>query len=104
MRVESGGASLTYSADTAPCDAVVEHAAGSGLFICEAALGLGSERGERGHSSAEEAGEMAARAGVGRLVLTHYPAEYAPEALVEAAERRFRGPVEAAYDGMEIAV
>jgi ribonuclease BN (tRNA processing enzyme) len=102
MRVESGDASLTYSADTAPCDAVVELAKDSGLFLCEASLGLGSEQGERGHTSAEEAGEMASRGRVGRLVLTHYPAEYPAEALVEAARRRYDGPVEAAYDGMEI--
>ncbi len=47
---------------------------------------------------------MAARACAGRLVLTHYPAEYSPEALVEAAARCYDGPIAAAFDGMEIAL
>ncbi len=104
IRAECDGESITYSADTAPCEAVIEHARTSSLFLCEAALGLGSEEGERGHSSAWEAGEMAQRAGVERLVLTHYPAEYTPQALVEAAQTRFSGPVSAAEDGAQFSI
>jgi len=104
VRAGRDGASVTYSSDTAPCDAVVELARDSSLFLCEASLGLSSEDGERGHSSAEEAGEMASRAGVGRLVLTHYGAAYSAAALVEAAKRRFNGPVEAADDGAQFSV
>jgi ribonuclease BN (tRNA processing enzyme) len=104
VRVDRDGASITYSADTAPCDAVVEHAATSSLFLCEAALGLDTEEGSRGHSSAYEAGEMARRAGVARLVLTHYPARYDAHALVEAARSRFTGPISAAEDGGQFSV
>lgn len=104
IRAQSDGASITYSADTAPSEAVVEHARTSSLFLCEAALGLGTEQGERGHSSAAEAGEMANRAGVERLVLTHYPAGYSVEALVEAAKSRFAGLVSAADDGAQFSV
>jgi ribonuclease BN (tRNA processing enzyme) len=104
VRVQRNGAALTYSADTAPCDAVIELARGSSLFLCEAALGLDTESGARGHSSAQEAGTMAARAGVERLVLTHYPAWYSPGALVEAAQRGFGGYVEAASDGLNYVI
>ncbi len=91
IRADCDGRSLTYSADTAPSEAVAEHARGSALFLCEAALELGTEEGERGHMSASEAGEMARRADVGRLVLTHYPAAAAPQALVAAAKETFLG-------------
>jgi len=104
-RAERDGASIAYSADTAPCDAVVEAAAGASIFVCEAGFGL--ERGEverRGHCSAEEAGEMAQQAGVSRLVLTHYPAAFEPQALVDAAKRRFAGTVLAAEDGLTLEV
>jgi ribonuclease BN (tRNA processing enzyme) len=101
MRAECGEASLTYSADTAPCDGVVELARETTLFLCEAALGLGTEEGERGHSSAQEAGEMARRADAKKLVLTHYHNGDAG-ALVDRAKHRFAGPVSAAEDGMEI--
>ena len=36
MRVEAGGRSLTYSGDTAACDALVELATGSDVLLCEA--------------------------------------------------------------------
>jgi ribonuclease BN (tRNA processing enzyme) len=104
VRADSGGSSVVYSADTAPCDDLVELATGSTLFLCEAALGLGSENGRRGHSSAYEAGEMAARAGAGHLVLTHYPAQCDAQLLVDAARSHFDGAVSVATDGATIAV
>ena len=104
VRVECGNGSFTYSADTAPCGALLQLARGSSLFLCEAALGLSSEEGERGHSSAREAGEMAREARVGHLVLTHYPARYPATALVAAAQDVFAGRVSAADDGLEFSV
>jgi ribonuclease BN (tRNA processing enzyme) len=104
IRAECKGSVVAYSADTAPCDAIVQHARDADVFLCETALGLDTEEGERGHTSAEEAGEMASRADAKRLVLTHYPAAYAPEALVAAASRSFSGEIEAASDGLEIPI
>jgi ribonuclease BN (tRNA processing enzyme) len=104
IRAEHGSASVVYSGDTAPCDSVVEHAANCSLFLCEATLGLGHEDGMRGHSSAEEAGEMAQRAGVHRLVLTHYGTTYAPDELEEAAQSAFAGRCSMADDGIELSV
>jgi ribonuclease BN (tRNA processing enzyme) len=104
IRAERGGASVVYSADTAPCEAVVNLARDAAIFLCEAALGLSTEAGERGHTSASEAGEMAQRAGVDRLALTHYSAAEPGDALVEAAKRQFHGPVVLADDGMDLPV
>jgi ribonuclease BN (tRNA processing enzyme) len=104
VRAQDGAASVTYSADSAPSDAVIEHARASSIFLCEAALGLGSEDGQRGHSSAAEAGEMAQRAGARQLVLTHYPARWSVEELVAAARSRFDGVVSVAEDGLQFSV
>ncbi len=105
IRADRGKASLVYSSDTAPCDDLVAHARDCSLFLCEATLGLGTEDdGARGHLSAEEAGDMAQRAGVHRLVLTHYSATYAPEELVEAAQSAFKGRVSIADDGVELSL
>jgi ribonuclease BN (tRNA processing enzyme) len=104
IRAERGDASIVYSADTAPCDAVVEHAQGCSLFLCEATLGLGKEEGVRGHCSAEEAAEMAQRAGAHRLTLTHYHATYAPDEMVEAAQNYFAGRISIADDGLELSI
>jgi ribonuclease Z len=61
------------------------------------------DRGRAGghaHSTAAEAGEVAARAGVRRLILTHIGAEYHDEvdALAEEARKRFAGEVEIARE------
>ncbi len=104
IRADYDGRTFTYSADTAPSDAVAQHARDSALFLCETSLGLGTEEGERGHMSASEAGEMASRANAERLVLTHYPAAVAPEALIDAARKTFSGPVECAVDGLDLVV
>ena len=104
IRAERGSASIVYSADTAPCDAIVEHARDCSLFLCESTLGLGSEDGERGHLTAEEAGQLASSAGVHRLILTHYSSTYAPDELVEAAQSSFKGRVSIADDGVELSL
>jgi len=69
LRIESKktGKALAYSSDTRPCDAVVRLAQGADILIHEANGPL------PGHSTPVQAGEIAQRAGVGRLVLIHYP-------------------------------
>lgn len=104
IRVEHDGASIVYSADTAPCGSVVELARGCSLFLCETTLGLAGEEEPRGHSAAWEAAEMAQRADVERLVLTHYSAADSADALVAAARECFAGPVLAADDGLELSI
>jgi ribonuclease BN (tRNA processing enzyme) len=76
MRVEANGASLAYSADTGPTEALEELAHDVDLFVCEATLRDGSVEGlPRGHLSADEAVAASARAGAHRLLLTHRPVE-----------------------------
>lgn len=102
MRIDMGAGVLGYSADTAPCDAVPELVRGADLFLCEAALGAhGKENGPRGHLNAREAGEMARRADVRHLVLTHYSAKAHPHLLHQAAGQTFSGDITVADDGME---
>src|SRR5699024_1345540 len=68
------GAVLAYSGDTAMCDEVVSLARGADVFLCEASWTHAPELRPPGlHLSGTEAGRIAARAGVGRLLLTHIP-------------------------------
>jgi ribonuclease BN (tRNA processing enzyme) len=100
IRYERNGASITYSADTAPDQRVVELARGTDLFLCEATL-LADERehgGIRGHSSSKEAGQMAAEAGVARLVLTHYSQDATTRDLVDGAKSVYKGQITVADD------
>ncbi len=84
LRFESDDACLAYSCDTARCDAVVELARDAHVLIHE---GTGSLAGV--HSSPEEAADVAARAGAGRLVLVHAPYGATDEGLADA-RRTFR--------------
>jgi ribonuclease BN (tRNA processing enzyme) len=103
MRVETPQGVLGYSADTAPCNEVPELVKDADVFLCEASLGAnGKEQGERGHLNAYEAGEMAQRAGVKHLVITHYGASAAPRALHEAAAKTYSGKITVADDGEEL--
>jgi ribonuclease BN (tRNA processing enzyme) len=100
MRFETGTKSLTYSADTAPEDAVTRLARGTNLFICEATLSSAAEvELPLGHSSARQAAEMAAAAGVERLLLTHYPLTLDAAAMAAEARERFGGSLQVADDG-----
>lgn len=95
LRIENkrSGGVVAYSSDTEPCDAVVGLAKAADILIHEAA------KDTPGHSSAAQAGEIARRAGVSRLLLIHYrPAPHKYNRWVEEAAAAFGGPVELAQD------
>jgi ribonuclease BN (tRNA processing enzyme) len=74
LRLTAGGRSLVYTGDTGPCERVVELARGADVLLAEAAHPPGLELPPELHLTGKEAGEHAAAAGVGRLLLTHVPA------------------------------
>jgi ribonuclease BN (tRNA processing enzyme) len=100
IRVSAGGRSVTYSADTGPSPDVAKAAAGSDLFLCEATWLDESPRVPNLHLTAREAGEHAARAGVGRLALIHTTAYLDQDAYVTQAAGVYDGPVERARPGV----
>lgn len=97
LRVEHGGRSLVYSGDTGPCAGLVELARGADVLLCEATwphTGIWDAPPPGVHLSGREAGEHAAAAGVGRLLLTHVPAWFDGDELLGEAKQVFDGPVE----------
>jgi ribonuclease BN (tRNA processing enzyme) len=94
MRLTSGRTALTYSGDTAPSDALVRLAAGSDVLLCEASFEDGTASPPDLHLTGREAGEHAAKAGVGRLLVTHIPPWADPDRIVDAAAEAFAGPTE----------
>ena len=88
---------VAYSCDTEPCQEVVRLAQGADILIHE------STGATLGHTSAEQAGEIASQAGVGELYLVHYPVvNFNPGTLVAQAAKTFKGPVCLAEDFMEV--
>lgn len=104
-RVEHEGRSLVYTGDTAWTDTLVDFARGADVMVAEATWGASSEGFPPGmHMSGAEAGIAAARAGVGRLILTHIPPWSDGNDALQAAREHFAGPVELAAAGMRIEI
>ncbi|MFC5996413.1 MBL fold metallo-hydrolase [Pseudonocardia hispaniensis] len=98
LRVEHGGRSLVYSGDTGPCAGLVELARNADVLLCEASWPHVTEAWDAPppgvHLSGRQAGEHAAAAGVGRLLLTHVPPWFDGAVLLAEAKEAFDGPVE----------
>ena len=98
VRIDGGGVSVGYSADTGPAWSMSSLGGGLGLALIEATLDAEHE-GVVQHLSGRQAGLMAEEAGVRALVLTHIDPEVASEAQLVAAKAEFRGPVSLATVG-----
>lgn len=105
MRLESDGAVLTYSADSAGGPQLVAAARGADLFLCEATWqGEPMDHPPGIHLTAEGAGRVATEAGVRRLLLTHVAGNLDRAVSLEEARRTWDGPLDVAVDGMTVEV
>ena len=99
------GLKVTYCTDTRPTEGIVSHAAGSDLFICEGMYGEPDKKAkarENKHMTFYEAAEMARRAGVSRLWLTHYsPSLNRPEEFLADVRKIFKD-AEVCRDGKTV--
>jgi ribonuclease Z len=89
------GRSFAYSADTSPHQNVVELARGADVLLHEATM---LDDSKEGHSTALEAGEEAAKANVGELILIHVPPNVRPRRWRAAARKSFPRKVTVAQD------
>jgi ribonuclease BN (tRNA processing enzyme) len=94
--VGAAGPRVVYSADCSPNDDVVAFARDAAALLIEATLPRPERTGVRGHLTAAEAGDHGRRAGVRRLILTHYSDELDSAITQRDAEATFGGPVELA--------
>ncbi|MGI5201990.1 MBL fold metallo-hydrolase [Spirillospora sp. CA-108201] len=104
LRVEVAGRSLVYSGDTAPCPSLTQLAEGCDVLLCEAENAQVPSGEERVHHTPEDTGDTAARAGAGRLVVTHVGRSLMPREAVARASTRFDGPIDFAAPGTTFSV
>ncbi|MDD2959199.1 MAG: ribonuclease Z [Lachnospiraceae bacterium] len=87
------GLKVTYTTDTRPTDSIVENARESDLFICEGMYGEPEKQAkavEYKHMTFKEAAQMAKRARVKELWLTHYsPSLVKPEEYMDQVTEIF---------------
>ncbi len=98
------GRVLVYSGDTAYCDELVELASGADVLLCEASWTHSESRPPGLHMSGTEAGRVATRAGVGRLVLTHIPPWTDSRAVLDEAAAEFAGEILVAEPDLRLSV
>jgi ribonuclease Z len=99
------GRRVVLTGDSRPCEAAIAAAQNADVLVHEATFS-DEESGralETGHSTAREAAEVAAKAGVKKLLLTHFSARYTRDAteLQNEARAVFRETY-IARDGMEL--
>ncbi|MBM4293280.1 MAG: ribonuclease Z [Deltaproteobacteria bacterium] len=99
-RLEAEGVSLVYSGDTDESDSLVDLANGADLLVLEAANPFKVP----GHLTPQEAGRLAARAGVKRLVLTHFYPPCDEVDVAALAGQEFPGEIIRAEDGLRVQV
>ena len=101
------GRRIVFTGDTRPAESTIRVAEGADLLIHEATFADEEQPRaiETGHATAREAGEVAAKAGVRQLALTHLSARYSVNAseLLGQAREVFSETI-VARDGMEIDV
>ncbi len=100
FRVEAEGRSLVYSGDTDVSDSLADLARGADLLVLEAANPFKVP----GHLTPREAGRLAARAGVIRLVLTHFYPPCDAVDVVALAAQEFKGDILRAEDGLSLII
>lgn len=87
------GIKCTYTTDTRPTASIVDHAKGADLFICEGMYGEPEKKAkaiEYKHMTFYEAAEMAKKADVKKMWLTHYsPSLVRPEVYLEEVRKIF---------------
>ena len=96
------GCSAVYSGDTDYCENLIHLAKDAHVLICESAMPDAMK--VSGHLVPSQAGKIAARAGVGKLVLTHFYPECDQADIIKECRTTYGGPLELARDLMRIPV
>jgi len=96
------GKSVVYSGDTDFSENLITLSRGTDLLICESSTP--DEMKIKGHLTPSLAGEVARRADVGKLVLTHFYPECDGVDIEDECRKTYKGPILLAEDLMEILI
>jgi ribonuclease BN (tRNA processing enzyme) len=99
-----GGIGLVYSGDCGDASDLEPLIRPGDTLLTEVSFGTGPSPVADLHLDATAVGDLAARTGVGRLLLTHLQMGYAPDATVAAVSERFDGSVTLVRPGDDVTV
>ena len=99
---DQNGKSIVYSGDTDYCKTLVDIAENADVFVCESAFP--DEMKVPGHLTPSLAGEIASKAGAGRLMLTHFYPQCDMKEIEKQCRKTYQGPLTLAADLLKIKV
>ncbi len=99
LRVSADGATVAYTGDTGPCPALDDVARDADLLLAEASFRSVDTNPPDLHLTGADGGQVAARSGTKRLVLTHVPPWHDPQDALAEAVTAYDGPVDLARAG-----
>ena len=100
--ISTDGFSVVYTGDTDYSETIIDLAKDADLLICECALP--DKHKVKGHLTPSLAGDLAAKAGVRKLVLTHFYPECDREDIAAECRQTYDGPLMLAEDLMKIEI
>ncbi|WP_069649288.1 MBL fold metallo-hydrolase [Caloranaerobacter ferrireducens] len=89
VKVRKGGKTFVYSSDTSYNESLIDFSKNADLLLCEAGILEEDREDNAPHLSAKQAGEIGKKAGVKRLILTHFWPEYNLERVKIEASQTF---------------
>jgi ribonuclease BN (tRNA processing enzyme) len=104
MRIATDDATLVFTGDTGPTEALVDLARDADLLLSEAAFADEPGNSPGVHLTPRQAAEHAAAAGARRLMLTHIPPWFDREEWAAQAAPYFPGEVEIAVRGLKTTI
>lgn len=104
MRFEAGGKAVVYTADSSFKEDFIQFSQGADVLLCECNF-YGNQNGKpAGHMNSYDAGQMAQRAGVKQLILTHLPHYGNLPDLISEASQEFPGIIKLAEEFQSISL
>ncbi|EOD00711.1 MBL fold metallo-hydrolase [Caldisalinibacter kiritimatiensis] len=94
IKINDGNKSFVYSGDTSYHDELIEFVKDADFFLCEAGILEKDKTEDSPHLSPKEAGDVAEKANVKRLVLTHFWPEYRLDKIMNEAKETYDGILE----------
>ncbi len=104
MRIEAGEKVVLYTADTSFKEELIGFCQDANLLLCECNLYGDLDGKTAGHMTSFDAGTLANRANVKRLVLTHLPHFGNLQQLVNEASQFYQGNISLAAQDMSIQI
>ncbi|MCT2535592.1 MBL fold metallo-hydrolase [Aquibacillus koreensis] len=100
MRITNGEKTIVYTADTSYMSNLVSFSEGADLILAECSFYEHQDGGKAGHMNSKECGELARKANVPELILSHLPHFGELNQLVEEVENYYSGDVQLAKEGL----